>query len=45
MLPDSDKEIEVEILDEAIDSKITWAKYKTSFDGKLGLFKHCRHKD
>lgn len=39
MLPDSDKEIEVEILDEAIDGEITWVKYKTSYDGKLGIFK------
>lgn len=39
MLPDSDKEIEVEILDEAIDGEIAWVKYSTSFDGKPGVFK------
>ncbi len=39
MLPDSDKEIEVEILDEAIDGEIAWVKYKTSYDGKTGIFK------
>ena len=39
MLPDSNKEIEVEILDEAIDGKITWVKYSTSYDGKSGVFK------
>ncbi len=39
MLPDSDKEIEVEIIDETIDGEIAWVKYKTSFDGKSGIFK------
>jgi len=39
MLPDSNKEIEVEILDEAIDGEIAWVKYKTSYDGKTGIFK------
>lgn len=39
MLPDSDKDIEVEILDEAIDDNIAWVKYSTSFDGKPGVFK------
>lgn len=39
MLPDSDKEIEVEVLDEAIEGEIAWVKYKTSFDGKTGIFK------
>ena len=39
MLPDSDKEIEVEILDEAIEGEVAWVKYKTSFDGKSGVFK------
>ncbi len=39
MLPDSDKDIEIEILDEAIDDNISWVKYSTSFDGKPGVFK------
>jgi len=39
MIPDSDKEIEVEILEEAIDGEIAWVRYKTSFDGKTGFFK------
>ena len=39
MMPDSDKEIKVEILEEAIDGEIAWVKYKTSFDGKSGIFK------
>ena len=39
MMPDSDKEIEVEILDEAIDKEIAWVKYKTTYDGKPGVFK------
>lgn len=39
MLPDSDNEIEVEILDEAVESEIAWVKYKTSYDGKSGIFK------
>ena len=39
MMPDSEKAIEVEILDEAIDGEIAWVKYKTSFDGKSGVFK------
>lgn len=39
MIPESDKEIQVEILDEAIDDNIAWVKYSTSFDGKSGVFK------
>jgi len=39
MIPDSDKQIEVEILDEAIDGEIAWVRYKTTFDGKAGIFK------
>ena len=39
ILPDSDKEIAVEILDETIDGEIAWVKYKTSFDGKSSIFK------
>ena len=39
MIPESNKEIEVEILDEAIDDNIAWVKYSTSFDGKPGVFK------
>ncbi|PHR00569.1 MAG: hypothetical protein COB32_12720 [Halomonas sp.] len=39
MMPDSDKNIKVEILDEVIEGDIAWIKYKTSFDGKSGVFK------
>jgi len=39
MMPESDKDIEVEILDEAIDEDIAWVKYSTTFDGKSGVFK------
>jgi len=45
MLPESDKEIEVEILDEAIEGEIAWVKYKTSFDGKSGIFKLVKEND
>lgn len=45
MIPDSDKTIEVEILDEAIDGEIAWVKYKTSFDGKSGIFKLVKEND
>lgn len=38
-MPDSDKVIEVEILEEAIDGEIAWVRYKTTFDGKAGVFK------
>ena len=39
MMPDSDKDIEVEILDEAVDGETGWVKYTTSYDGKSGVFK------
>ncbi|WP_282143604.1 hypothetical protein [Cellulophaga baltica] len=39
MMPESDKKIEVEILEESIDGEIAWVRYKTSFDGKTGIFK------
>ena len=39
MMPDSDKDIEVEILDEAVDGKLAWVKYSTTYDGKTGIFK------
>lgn len=39
MIPDSGKKIKVEILDKAIDGEIAWIKYKTSYDGKTGVFK------
>ena len=39
MIPDSDKDIEVEILDEAVDGEIVWVKYSTTYDGKTGIFK------
>ena len=45
MLPDSDKEIKVEILNEAIEGEIAWVKYKTSFDGKSGIFKLVKEND
>ena len=45
MLPDSDKEIEVEIIDEAIDGEIAWVRYKTSYDGKTGIFKLVKEND
>ncbi len=45
MIPDSDKEITVEILDESIDGEIAWVKYKTSFDGKSGIFKLVKEND
>ena len=38
-MPDSDKEIEVEILEEAIDGEIAWVKYSSTYDGKSGIFK------
>ncbi|WP_350286919.1 hypothetical protein [uncultured Croceitalea sp.] len=45
MIPKSDKDIEVKILDEAIDGEIAWVKYKTSFDGKSGIFKLVKEND
>ena len=45
MLPDSDKEIEVDILDEAIDGEIAWVKYSTTYDGKSGIFKLVKEND
>lgn len=45
MLPNSDKKIKVEILDEAIEGEIAWVKYKTSFDGKSGIFKLVKEND
>ncbi|OSY87570.1 hypothetical protein WH52_10740 [Tenacibaculum holothuriorum] len=45
MIPESNKDIEVEILDEAIESEIAWVKYKTSFDGKSGIFKLIKDND
>ncbi|WP_437370364.1 hypothetical protein [Maribacter litoralis] len=45
MIPESDKEIEVEILDEAIEGEIAWVKYKTSFDEKSGIFKLVKEND
>lgn len=45
MLPESDRDIEVEILDKAIDNKIAWVKYKTTFDGKTGVFKLVKEND
>lgn len=39
MMPESDKDIEVEILDEAIDEEVAWVKYSTTYDGKSGIFK------
>jgi len=45
MIPESDKEIKVEILNEAIEGEIAWVKYKTSFDGKSGIFKLVKKND
>lgn len=45
MLPDSGKEIKVKILDEAVDGEIAWVKYKTSYDGKSGVFKLVKEND
>jgi len=45
MLPDSDKEIVVEIIDDAIDGEIAWVRYKTSYDGKTGIFKLVKEND
>lgn len=45
MMPDSDKEIKVEILDEVIDKEIAWVKYKTTYDGKSGIFKLVKEND
>lgn len=39
MIPDSEKEIEIEILDEAVDDEVAWVKYRTSYDDKPGVFK------
>lgn len=39
MIPESDKDIEIEILGEAIDEDIAWLKYSTTYDGKSGIFK------
>lgn len=39
MMPESDKKVEVEILEEAIDGEVAWVRYKTSYDGKTGIFK------
>ena len=36
---DSDKDIEVEILDEVFDGELAWIKYSTTYDGKTGIFK------
>lgn len=45
MIPDSDKEIKVEILDEAKDDEIAWVKYSTTYDGKIGIFKLVKEND
>ena len=45
MMPNSDKEIKVEILEEAIDGEIAWVRYKTSYDGKTGIFKLVKEND
>ena len=44
-MPNSDKVIEVEILEEAIDGEIAWVRYKTTFDGKAGIFKLVKEND
>lgn len=45
MIPDSDNEIKVEILDEAVDDEIAWVKYSTTYDGKTGIFKLVKEND
>tara|TARA_R110002049_G_scaffold64603_4_gene170271 strand:- start:1817 stop:2116 length:300 start_codon:yes stop_codon:yes gene_type:complete len=45
MLPESDKEIKVEILDEAIDGKTAWVKYSSNYDNKPGIFKLVKEND
>ena len=45
MLPDSDKEIKVEILDENVNGEIAWVKYSTTYDGKTGVFKLVKEND
>ena len=45
MIPDTEKEIEVDILDEAVDGEATWVKYSTSYDGKPGVFKLVQEDD
>jgi len=39
MIPDEDKDANVEILDEAIEGDLAWVKYNTSYDSKPGVFK------
>jgi hypothetical protein len=45
MIPESDKDIEVEILDESIDEEVDWVKYSTTYDGKSGIFKLVKEND
>lgn len=39
MVPDEDKDVNVEILDEAVENDTAWVKYNTSYDKKPGTFK------
>jgi hypothetical protein len=45
MLPNSGKTIMVEILDEPIGGEIAWVRYKTTYDGKTGIFKLIEEND
>ena len=45
MIPDSDKEIKVEILDESVEGNTAWVKYSTTYDGKTGIFKLVKEND
>ncbi len=39
MVPESNKEVTVEILGENVDGDTAWVKYNTSYDEKPGVFK------
>ncbi|OBX24702.1 nuclear transport factor 2 family protein [Gelidibacter algens] len=39
MVPENNKEVTVEILDENVDGDTAWVKYNTSYDEKPGVFK------
>ncbi|WP_026451329.1 DUF4878 domain-containing protein [Aequorivita capsosiphonis] len=39
MVPENNKEVTVEILDESVDGDTAWVKYNTSYDEKPGVFK------
>ncbi len=39
MIPDEDKDANVEILDEALEGDLAWVKYNSSYDKSPGVFK------